>query len=316
MRVLAATPQARAIARERVRENVRRLGEFGQLRLEEVLGELERTRQRLVAMVAEGTEFDQTRARELIRAVDSEAARLRSALRAPLQQAFTGAARLGDADFSAYGRSLVGDGVRLSQGVSSTLLDTAVSRSADLVGQITETARSTLNRLLRQSATGASGPAEVARAIGGVLSAEARPTGVFGTLATQIERVHRTEVGAMYETAGKARTIQIARESPWVMEEVWIAVLDGRERHDHRTMNGAVIRVGERFNYGAGPVWSKRSYEAAEQEGGTLGTPCTGPLDAILPAEAAVNCRCTRGLRRGPPKNQVAANVSSAARSV
>lgn len=302
VRVLAATPEARAISRARVRDNVRRLGEMGQVRLEEVLAELERTRQRLLSLLADGTEFDQARARQLIAAVEEESRRLRGTIREPLVRAYTDAARAGDTDFHAYGRTLLGPEVSLSQGVSVTLLDTASARTADLVGQISETARSTLNTVMRRAASGSSTAQDVARQIGGVLSAEARPTGVFGTLATQIERIHRTEVGAMYEAAGKARTVQIARESPFEMQEVWIAVLDGRERHDHATMNGATIRVGEHFNYGAGPTWSKRSYEQAEAEGGTLGISCMGPLDSILPAEAAVNCRCTRGLRRGPRK--------------
>jgi len=141
-----------------------------------------------------------------------------------------------------------------------------------------------------------------ATAIGEVLSKEGRPTGVFGTLATQTERVHRTETHALYEVAGKARTRQIAEQSPWVIQEVWITILDNRTRDSHRDMNGATITVGESFNFGAGPTWSKVSHEQAQRDGGTIGLAVMGPHDAILPAEEAVNCRCTRGIRRGPRK--------------
>lgn len=300
--ILAADERTRAVARAKVRENIERLGEMGQLYLSEVLAELERTRQRLVAMLANGTAFDQARAREMIAAVEQETTRLRARLREPFTAAFQGAARQGDADTVSYARLLIGREAPLSQGVSLTLMDAGASRSADLVGQITETTRSTLNALLRRSATGTSRPADVARDIGDALRPEARPTGVFGTLATQVERVHRTEVAGLYEQAGKARTVQVARESPWQMQEVWITLRDGRERADHAAMNGATIDVGESFNYGAGGAASLVSYERAQREGLALGTACMGPHDSILPAAAVVNCRCTRGLRRGPRK--------------
>lgn len=301
--VLAATPEARAVARAKVRENIERLGELGQARLDEVLAQLEEMRRRLNAMLATGTAFDQARARELIAVVDQETTRLRARLREPFTRAFQGAAQQGDADTVEYARMLIGREAPLSQGVSITLLDAAASRSADLVGQITETTRATLNQLLRRSAMGTSRPADVARDIGEALTSAARPTGVFGTLATQIERVHRTEVAGLYEQAGKSRTLQIARESPWQMQEVWITLRDGRERDDHRAMNGATIDVGESFNYGAGGAASLVSYERAQREGLALGTACMGPHDSILPAAAVVNCRCTRGLRRGPRKS-------------
>lgn len=300
--VLAADERTRAVARAKVRENIIRLGEMGQLYLDEVLADLERTRQRLVSMLANGTAFDQARAREMIAAVEQETTRLRARLREPFTAAFHGAARQGDADTLAYARLLIGREAPLSQGVSLTLMDAGASRSADLVGQITETTRATLNALLRRSATGTSRAADVARDIGDALTTAARPTGVFGTLATQIERVHRTEIAGLYEQAGKSRTLQVARESPWQMQEVWITLRDGRERADHAAMNGATIDVGESFNYGAGGSASLVSYEQAQREGLALGIACMGPHDSILPAAAVVNCRCTRGLRRGPRK--------------
>lgn len=69
-------------------------------------------------------------------------------------------------------------------------------------------------------------------------------------------------------------------------------------------MNGATIPVDEHFNFGAGPTWSRVSYEQAERAGGDLGTRITGPHDSVLSAADAVNCRCTRGLVRGPRKER------------
>lgn len=302
--LLAATEERRSVARAKVRKNVARLTELGRRNLASILRELEDSRARLVALLASGTEFDQARAAEMIRAVDAEVARLRRELRTPLAQGYVEALRTGDADIADEAREVLptGDGFRISTGVSTALIDAATGRSADLVGEISEMARSRLNALMRRSATGSSRPADVAREIGTVLDAAGRPRGVYGTLATQIERVHRTETHALYETAAKARAIQVAAEVPWIMQEVWITVLDSRTRDSHREMNGAVIEVGESFNFGAGPTSSKVSYEQAQREGLTLGLAVNGPHDAILPAEEAVNCRCTRALRRGPRK--------------
>lgn len=304
-RIRAADPTTRAVARDAVRRNVERLGRIGQVNLDDVLRELDDARKRLVSMLATGSEFTQDRARAMIREIDVEAERLRRSLRGPMSEGFRSALALGDDDFASQAREVVGDqpfGFSISTGVSSQLIDIATGRSADLVGQITELARSELNRIVRRAATSALAPEDVAQQIGAVLSEQGRPEGVFGNLATQIERVHRTETSALYETAGKARTVQIAATSPWVIQEVWVTIRDGRERADHADMNGATITVGENFNYGAGPVWSKVSYEEAQRQGGTLGLAVFGPHDAILPAKDAVNCRCSRGLRRGPRK--------------
>jgi len=302
--VLAATPEARSVARAKVRENVERLVRTEGKNLNAILRELETMRTRLLAMLATGTEFDQARAREMIQEVERESVRLRSTLRAPLERSYREAANLGDMDAAENVREVLPqmDGFRISTGVSLDLIDAATGRSADLVGDISEAARTRLNALMRRSATGSNRAADVATAIGEVLSKEGRPTGVFGTLATQTERVHRTETHALYEVAGKARTRQIAEQSPWVIQEVWITILDNRTRDSHRDMNGATITVGESFNFGAGPTWSKVSHEQAQRDGGTIGLAVMGPHDAILPAEEAVNCRCTRGIRRGPRK--------------
>lgn len=304
VRVHAADEQTRAIARAAVRANIERLAATGQQSLDAIFAELSRSRDRLVAMLATGSEFDVARARAMIVAVDEEVRNLSARLPGKFQTGFRDALCQGDADIAQMGRDLLphADAMRLSTGVSVHLIDTAAGRSADLVGQISNAARAQLNAILRSGATGTNRPADIARSIGAVLDQEGRPTGVFGTLALQIERVHRTETASLYETAGKARAVVVARESPYEMSRVWISLRDSRTREDHAAMNGATVAVGEHFNYGAGPVWSLVSYEEAEAQGGELGLACDGPHDAILPAEAAVNCRCTAALRRGPRK--------------
>jgi hypothetical protein len=302
--ILAATEETRTVARAKVRENIRRLGELGQRNLEAVLAELQSSRDRLVARLATGTEFDVARSRGMIVAIDAEVRLLRERLGSPLARGFVSALRNGDEDIADQAREVLPstDAFRVSTGVSSHLIDTATGRSADLVGQISESLRADLNALMRRAATGTNRPADVAREIGAVLDEAGRPVGIFGTKALQIEKVHRTETSSLYETAAKARALTVARESPWVMLRTWITIKDGRERVDHADMNGATVEVGESFNYGAGRPWCLVSYEQAQRDGGTLGLACDGPHDAILPAEAAVNCRCSTGLRRGQRK--------------
>jgi hypothetical protein len=301
----AADEGTRQIARKAVRENVRRVGELGQTNLEAVLRELDSARSRLVSMLATGTDFDRARARLMLFEVEREIARLKRDLPPILSRGFTDATKAGDRDMTAQARAILGetDGFRLSTGVSSDLIDLATGRSADLVTQITEIARSQINTVLRRAATGTLKPYEVATQLGAVLSEAGRPEGTFGTLALQIERVHRTETMALYQQAGDARRTKVAQESPYVIFSVWVTIIDGRERADHAEMNGATVEVGEHFNYGAGPTWSKVSYEQASREGGTLGLAVTGPHDPILPAKDAVNCRCGTGLKRGPRKD-------------
>lgn len=303
--IRAASEEVRTVAREAVRENIRRLGDLGQRNVEAVLRELEAARDRLVARLATGTEFDIARSRAMLAEIAEEMRTLADRLPGPLRRGLLDAVERGNADFLAQARAVLprADGFRLSTGVSSHLIDTATGRSADLVGQITQTARANLNALMRRAATGTNRPADVAREIGTVLSREGRPEGVFGTLAIQIERVHRTETASLYETAGTARARQVARESPWHMYSVWITIKDGRERADHSDMNGATVEVGEHFNYGVGRPDCLISYEQAGREGRAQGIACDGPHDAILPAEAAVNCRCSKGLKRGPRKD-------------
>lgn len=303
--VHAADEGTRQIARRAVRENVRRVGELGQANLEAVLRELDDARRRIASMLVDGTEFDRSRARLLLVEVDREIARLKRSLPPIVGRGFRDAATAGDADVTRQARELLGrdDGFRLSTGLDMDLIDYATGRSADLVGQITENARTNLNAILRRAATSTLRPADVASQIGAVLSEAGRPEGAFGTLALQIERVHRTETMALYQQAGDARRTQVARESPYVIFAVWVTIIDGRERADHSDMNGATVEVGEHFNYGAGPTWSKVSYEQASREGGTLGLAVTGPHDPVLPAKDVVNCRCASGMKRGPRKD-------------
>lgn len=280
--LLAADLPARELARDKVRDMVQRLAVAGQRNLAEVLRVLDDARARLVAQLATGSEFDMARARTMIAQIEQETRRLRDELRRPLADGFRSSLTLGDADALAKATAIIPE-MRFTAGVSVSLIEVANERSADLVGQITEKARSDLNAIMRKSGMGTSRPADVAKALGTVLSTQNRPTGAFGTLSTQIERVHRTETAGLYEAAGKVRAARIALESPFELSKRWITIIDRRTRDSHLEMNGVVVPQDGKFT--------------------VSGVECDGPHDSVLPAEEVVNCRCTLALVRGPRKD-------------
>ena len=299
----AATPARRAFAAAAVREQIRDLLRGGSTSTRAMLGSLLRARREIAEQLARGgTEFDAFRSEQMVRAINAEIARLRFRLQSEFTRSLRTTAALGAQHAQAQAVVVLEADVPGLIGVDPTVIRFAEQNSADLVGKLTEDLRSQLNLAMRSSATGAATTADVQRKVGDVLRRADRDPGVFGKMATQIERVHRTEVARVYEGAKTVRERQVARSSPFEMFTRWIAIMDGRTRVEHRQMNGATIPVGEHFNFGAGPTWSKVSYEQAGRDGGTLGTRVMGPHDSNLGAKDAVNCRCTKGLVKGKRK--------------
>lgn len=281
--LLASTPDARAVAAAAVRANIERVSAGQEKDVAEILRILGSARDRLVSMLQTGTDFDVARSRVMLAEVDRQMAQLRGELPPKIAETYKTAARAGDVDMLGQARVVLGgEGLHLSQGVSSHLLDFASQASADLVGQITTQGRATINDVLRRGAVGSSRPADIAAALGDVLRGENRPTGIFGRLSTQIERVHRTATADFYENAGAARMKTVAKESPFVMRKRWVAILDARTRDTHREMNGVTVGIDEQFDLD--------------------GTLCDGPHDSVLPAEEVVSCRCSRAMVRGERK--------------
>lgn len=300
----AADERTRAFAAARVRQQVRDLLREERSNVALLLRDLNAARDAIVARLGGGTEFDQQRARQLVAAVEAELRALRVQLVQGMTRSLTEAMSRGDADMVEQARAIVGAEMTSLAGVDPVLVEFARDNSADLVGRITEDLRSRLNTTIRSAATGAATIADVERQIGEVVDAAGRPTGVFGTAATQVDRISRTEVARLYEGAKQVREQRVARKVPYQMMKRWITVVDSRTRFEHQAMNGATVPVEEHFNYGASSPWNRMSYEEAERRGGDLGIKITGPHDSVLPAKDAVNCRCTRGMVRGPRKEE------------
>lgn len=75
------------------------------------------------------------------------------------------------------------------------------------------------------------------------------------------------------ENAGRVDSYKRAQNMGIDLKQEWVAVLDGRTRHEHRLLDGQVRKVGEPF----------------EVEGMTI----RFPGDPTAPARLVYNCRCT-----------------------
>lgn len=274
--VLAAAEDVGSVAA--FRANVRRVRERSGAVSAELLRMLDETRARLRDRALRGTEADQAWVRMMLREVEAEVRDLAQRMEPAMREHFLSVIRQGDEDTLNVARSDAPPGVWLGPaGADADLIDFASQDSADLVRQVSTLTLGRLNRTFRAAAASGLKVEEVARQIGSALAEEGRPVGIFGPVATQVERAMRTESGRIYEGASAARAWRVQDDSGMVAEKGWIATLDGRERDSHRALNGTWIPMAAKFTVGG--------YEA------------DGPLDPALPAAEAVNCRCALGYR-------------------
>jgi len=296
--LLAATFADRQAAAKRARANVERVQTMTEEDIRAVLADLRATRERLAARLASGgTEFDQAFARSMIADVDREVERLKREVGPKFASLFTRVMDTADSNALTEATQQIGRQLFTAPGIDTTLINFARENSADLVQQIGDDLRTRINTTLRRSAVGTSTPTDVGRAIGDVVRTANRDPGVFGNAAVQVERILRTETARLYEGASEARYKRIETDTGLRMTKQWVHV-SGRipgvlSRPDHAALNGVTIPLDEHFNVGAGPQWSRVSYEEAQRKGGTLGYRASAPQDSTLPAQQAVNCRCT-----------------------
>lgn len=259
------------------RANIRRVAERTDASSVELLRMLDEVRARLRDRMAGGGEGSSSWSRAMLREVEAEMSGLARRMNATLSRHFLDAMQQADRDVLDVAQ-LAANGRWLGMaGVSGDLIDFASQDSAELVQQLTTGLRRQLNMTIRTASTGAVPIERVARALGDTLRQADRNQSIFGKVATQTERVLRTETGRLYEGAAAARVDRVVTDSGFTAEVGWIATLDGRERDSHRALNGTWIPYGEKFDVGG--------YQA------------DGPLDPALPPEEAVNCRCCRGVR-------------------
>lgn len=293
IRALAGLPPTGAV--DKARANVQRVIDRADGNLAELRRMLEEARARLRDRALTGTEADAAYARQMVQAVEEEIRRLNEKLKDPILAGLRGALVQGDGDVIDQAREALGAGRFVGiVGVDNVLLDFASADSADLVKQVSEQLRAKLNRTFRAASTGSVTTEQVAQQIGATLVEADRPSGIFGSIYTQVDRVMRTESGRMYQAAGEARMHRVATDTGLRMEKRWVKTRlgDGRDRESHLELNGTTIPLEEHFNVGVFGEAADVSFEEAGRRGLEQGERASGPLDPALSAEQAVNCTC------------------------
>lgn len=284
---------------ERARRLVERVSRRERRNTRELLERLERLRRQLVAPLADASEFDIRMRQELLADAERVVAELEATVHDALLEQVEAVARDSVESRLSLAATQLGDEAVQLAGISTDAIDLAGQYDPALVRRVGAATRSEIRNVILSAELGeASGP-DVARRLGAVLSREGRPTGVFGRLATQVERIARTEVQTVHELATKAADDRVVSRSTREAFKTWVTSRDTRVRSSHRHLSGVRIRYDERFNVGAGREWSKVSYEEAQRRGGVLGEPAEHPKDVSLSARQRINCRCTRALSFG-----------------
>lgn len=155
-------------------------------------------------------------------------------------------------------------------------LEQSYAYNADLVQGVASEARDAIMSRLRRGVTGQKNPVEVMRDIQKYLDVPARPTGKFGGIAYQAERVVRTEMSRMYNLSNAASMDATAEAlGPDAgLQTMWLhSGVSKGARPSHVALDGTTVPYGETFD--------------------VEGYAATGPHDPSLPAEHVVNCKCT-----------------------
>ncbi len=296
-----------------IRRVVDRISRGERRNVRALLRRLEDIRRALTLRLVEGgTEFDQAFKREMIRETEAAMVQLQAELRRSLGEQFAGAARAGTEEtLRQVGVALADDPLALPSlvGIDTDILDFVSEETDNLVKGLTSSAKQEITRIVNSGAVGTATPQDVARQLGTVLSRAGRPEGVFGRLATQVERIHRTETSTLFTLSHRATSAKAVQQVGREARKKWITVIDGRTRPAHLDMNGATIPFDEHFNVGAGKRGARLSWEEAGRRGAFQGEKADVPLDPGLSAGQRINCRCTFALAFGKARKMSPAEL-------
>ena len=98
-----------------------------------------------------------------------------------------------------------------------------------------------------------------------------------------VERIVRTELNRAYQQQRAAGDEVLAADDADLIR-VWVSQLDIRVRDSHAAIHGQERELSDPFNVGRGATDETPPHGTGFQ--------CNGPLDPVLPAEEAINCRC------------------------
>lgn len=182
-------------------------------------------------------------------------------------------------------QSLAAGGVQLSlaQTLSRAQLEVTATLRADLVRRVGADMREQLARAVTLGIAGEKTPVRIMAQIAGILKTEpARNAPGLGPIATQAERIVRTEMGRAFNTADRIRHDEIAEDVPGIMH-YW-AIAKDRAVQRHRPTH---LAAGRRYAPGGstGPI----PYGKAFTVGGET---MRYPHDPRGSARNVIACRC------------------------
>lgn len=160
--------------------------------------------------------------------------------------------------------------------VSQHQLDVAADGVADLVSRVSEEGRVSIGQALNATLLGDRSPAQAVQAVATILGTQ---TDRRGPIATQAERIVRTELLSVYNLANERRQREIAKDVPAIRKR-WLSARDSRVRPVHAAAT-------ERYAPGAkpGPIKVGEDFVVGGERG-------KGPHAPSFSARNKVNCRC------------------------
>lgn len=136
-------------------------------------------------------------------------------------------------DFARDALATGGVQLQFTQELSRAQLEVAQQFGADLVRRVGEDMRGRIAREVTLGVAGQRNPFKVMQAVQAILRTEpARQDPSLGPLATQAERIVRTEMGRVFNTANELRHEEIAEAVPGLLH-YWRSARDGRTRKAH-----------------------------------------------------------------------------------
>jgi uncharacterized protein with gpF-like domain len=280
---LAAVPLRERVTKARRRKYVlaikraqRQIGRLENNAIRAIRSDLADARIFLLRALDHATPFQQWHAANVLRAIDEALLKFRDQATRNLQGNLNQAWDLGVTRASTFARSLDVSVPRFQFGIPREQLEFAQNFSVDLIQHETDSIRHMVGVEIRQAAAGKLSRGQLVKRVMGRITTPLR----FGTMKNRAEVIVRTELNRMHNAAAQAGREGLAADNV-VVKKQWLASPDGpttaggRVRPAHWKLNGVVVPYDKPFPYPGIPKSRWPMY----------------PLDPVLLAEEAVNCR-------------------------
>jgi len=225
------------------------------------------------------SDFETARLTQLRASVDNIVARFEAQLMPSLAQSLTDAHAIGAAEVL---EPLAAAGVQFNM-ISPAVLNVASEFSAELVQNIGDDMRQSINGALRRAALGQESPFQAMRRVTDALGVKARD-GVWGRrnrpevvsgVAARSEAIVRTEITRIHNVGHDSQQRILADRVPGLRKR-WQARGDSRTRRAH---------LGTHRRTFSEPILIKQKFRVGNAK-------LRFPADPRGPAEQTINCRC------------------------